>query len=337
MDKGLPDNAIGLTSTIPVEVVYAAGYVPVDLNNLFITSERPDRLIASAEAVGFSHTICAWIKGIYSVVMQNGLKRIIAVTGGDCSNTVALADLLRDRGVDVLTFDFPLNRDRKALQEEVERLIGTLSTTWKDVDRVRQRLGAIRRRLEELDRFTHKENVVTGFENHHFLVTSSDFQSDPDAYERALDRFLSLAGEREPFREEIRLGYLGVPPIFSGFYELVESFDGRVVFNEVQRQFSLPYQDRDLVDLYLKYTYPYTIDARLPDIRKAIKERRLDGLIHYTQTNCHRQIYDILLRERLPIPILTLEGDRPGNPDGRTAFRIETFLEMLKDRKEREG
>ncbi|MBW1945496.1 MAG: 2-hydroxyacyl-CoA dehydratase, partial [Deltaproteobacteria bacterium] len=45
------------------------------------------------------------------------------------------------------------------------------------------------------------------------------------------------------------------------------------------------------------------------------------------------QIYDIILRESLPLPVLTLEGDRPGKIDGRTAFRLEAFVEMLKDRK----
>ena len=32
----------------------------------------------------------------------------------------------------------------------------------------------------------------------------------------------------------MRLGYLGVPPIFAGFYEFIESLGGRVVFNEVR-------------------------------------------------------------------------------------------------------
>ena len=68
------------------------------------------------------------------------------------------------------------------------------------------------------------------------------------------------------------------------------------------------------------------------DIRKGIRERRLEGLIHYTQTFCFRQIYDIILRESISIPILTLEGDRPGVIDSRTAVRIETFIEMLKDK-----
>jgi benzoyl-CoA reductase/2-hydroxyglutaryl-CoA dehydratase subunit BcrC/BadD/HgdB len=94
----------------------------------------------------------------------------------------------------------------------------------------------------------------------------------------------------------------------------------------------MPFNQEDIINQYLKYTYPYDIEGRLKDIELAVYERRLDGLIHYTQTFCYRQIYDIILRKYLPVPILTLEGDRPGRIDGRTALRIETFVEMLKDR-----
>jgi len=143
---------------------------------------------------------------------------------------------------------------------------------------------------------------------------------------------LAEAEKREPIHDEVRLGFLGGPPIFHGFYEHMESLGARVVFNEVQRQFSMPFDEEDIVERYLRYTYPYGMEGRLRDIEKEIHERRLDGLIHYTQTFCYRQIYDMILRESLSLPILTLEGDRPGRIDSRTAFRIETFVEMLKDR-----
>jgi len=87
------------------------------------------------------------------------------------------------------------------------------------------------------------------------------------------------------------------------------------------------------LDQYLEYTYPYDMDGRLSDIKRSIKERQLDGLIHYTQMFCYRQIYDIIIRNELSIPVLTLEGDRPDKLDGRTSLRIETFVEMLKERK----
>jgi len=325
---------IGITATVPVEIILGAGFTPVDLNNLFITSESPEKLVREAEASGFSHSICSWIKGIYATVIERGIQTVIAVTGGDCSNTVALGELLQRRGVTVISFEYPHNRDPRVLKEQMEKLREALSVSWSDIEAVREGLGSVRAKLKVLDRFTYREDVVSGLENHQFLVASSDFNGDPDRFEQELDRFLQSVRERSPRRDEVRLGYLGVPPIFTEFYELIEDLGGRVVFNEMQRQFSMPYDLDDMVEQYLAYTYPYDVEGRIRDVREAIEERRLDGLIHYTQTFCYRQIYDIMLREALPVPMLTLEGDRPGRVDSRTTLRLETFLEMIRDRRE---
>ena len=325
---------IGITATVPVEIILAAGLKPVDLNNLFITAGSPGKLVAQAESAGFSHNICAWIKGIYSTVINHGIRDVIAVTGGDCSNTIALGELLERKGVRVIPFEYPLDRSRDSLQTQMESLRKELSTNWPEIETMGARLASIRVKLKKLDQLTYAANVVTGFENHQFLVSSSDFSGDPDAFEKELDQILVKVQDRPPRRDEIRLGYLGVPPIFTEFYEFIESLDARVVFNEVQRQFSMPFHEKDIVEQYLQYTYPYSMSTRLNDIKGAIIERQLDGLIHYTQTFCYRQIYDIVLRELMPIPLLTLEGDRPGPVDGRTALRIETFVEMLRARKE---
>jgi benzoyl-CoA reductase/2-hydroxyglutaryl-CoA dehydratase subunit BcrC/BadD/HgdB len=324
---------IGITATVPVEIIFAAGLKPVDLNNLFITSDRPEKLVAQAESAGFSHTVCAWIKGIYSTVINHGIKTVVAVTGGDCSNTIALGELLARKGVKVISFEYPLNRDRGALEAQMEKLRKSLSATWPDIEAAKRRIDKVRAGLKRLDQLTYLDNVVTGSENHLFLVSSSDFNGAPDQFSKTLDEFLVRAEKREPRYDKVRLGYLGVPPIFSQFYEFVQSLGARIVFNEVQRQFSMPVNHNNIVDQYLEYTYPYDVNGRLRDIEQAISERQLDGLIHYTQTFCYRQIYDIVIRESLPAPVLTLEGDRPGTIDSRTAFRVETFVEMLKDRK----
>ena len=89
---------IGITSTVPLEVIFAAGLTPVDINNIFIESEDPESLVTDAESAGFSSNICAWIKGIYSTVISYNIGRVVAVTGGDCSNTIALAEIMGLRG-----------------------------------------------------------------------------------------------------------------------------------------------------------------------------------------------------------------------------------------------
>jgi benzoyl-CoA reductase/2-hydroxyglutaryl-CoA dehydratase subunit BcrC/BadD/HgdB len=212
----------------------------------------------------------------------------------------------------------------------MDRLRQRLAITWDDIEKTKSMLDKIRGKLKKLDRLSWQENVVTGAENHLLLVSSSDFNGDPEKFEKDLDQFLAMAEKRNPFTSKIRLGCLGVPPIFSRFHDFIESLGARVVFNEVQRQFSMPYELKDIVEQYLEYTYPYDINSRLRDIEQAVSERQLDGLIHYTQTFCYRQIYDIIIRKDLSVPVLTIEGDRPGQVDGRTSLRIETFVEMLK-------
>ena len=180
----LSGKRVGITATVPVEIILAAGLEPIDLNNLFIASEFPDPLVTQAEAAGFSYGICAWIKGIYTTVLNHDIKDVICVTGGDCSNTIALGELLLRRGVRVISFEYPLQGGRGRLMSQMENLAEALSTTWSQIERKRVRLDRIRAKLKKLDRLTYHGNVVTGLENHLFLFSSSDIRGNPETLPR---------------------------------------------------------------------------------------------------------------------------------------------------------
>src|SRR4030042_3748374 len=109
--KKTKKGVIGFTTTIPVELVFAAGYEPCDLNNIFITDENPMRYIERAERDGFPKSLCNWVKGIYGVVMERGVDAVITVMEGDCSNTQALAEIFKHRGIRTIPFAFPYDRD----------------------------------------------------------------------------------------------------------------------------------------------------------------------------------------------------------------------------------
>jgi benzoyl-CoA reductase/2-hydroxyglutaryl-CoA dehydratase subunit BcrC/BadD/HgdB len=170
---------------------------------------------------------------------------------------------------------------------------------------------------------------VTGEENHLWLVNCSDFEGDPFRYERRARAFLKKAAARPARRGGIPIAFVGVPPIVTGLHAFLEGAGGRVVFNEVQRQFAMPGPAGSLAEQYLRYTYPYSIFERLADIRAETSRRKVRGIVHYVQSFCFRQIEDILLRKEIGLPVLTLEGDMPGPLDGRTKIRIQAFLEML--------
>ena len=327
------NQRVGLTTTVPIEVIYAGGKTPVDLNNIFITAEKPDHLVSEAEVAGFPRSSCSWIKGIFSAALHNGIKEVVAVTQGDCSNTHALIEVMQMRGIEVFPFSYPYDRDRSLLELQISKMMEHFRASEEEVRRQKERLDRVREKAQEIDRLCWQEGLVNGFEDHYYLVNTSDMMGDPEGYERELDRFLCEARSRTPLREEVRLGYVGVPPIFSDIYTFLEELGGRVVFNEMQRQFSMPFDTDDLVEQYLLYTYPYSIYHRLEDIKRELERREVDGLIHYVQAFCFRQIEDIILRKEINIPVLTLEGDRPTPLDGRARLRIESFMEMLRQRK----
>jgi len=323
---------VGFTTTIPLEVIVAAGKTPVDLNNFFIGGQHAPRFVEDAEMAGFPRNTCGWIKGIFTAVMESGIREMVAVTEGDCSYTKALMELLSLEGVTVIPFAYPHGRDRETLRFEIEKLMRHFSVEWEAVYQAKERLDLIRHKVREIDRLTWEQNVVSGRENHYFQVATSDMNSAPDTFEAEVDAFLREARCRTPFKDELRLAYIGVPPIFDDLYTFLESQGGRVVFNETQRQFAMPYDLNDLVEQYRSYTYPYDIFHRLSDIIPEAGKRRVDGVIHYVQSFCFRQIEDLIIRRKLPFPILTLEGDKPTRLDARTKIRIEGFLEMLAER-----
>ena len=321
---------IGITSTIPVEVIFAAGHTPCDLNNIFISAADPEYFVRRAEDAGFPRTTCAWIKGIYGVLLEEEIDTVIIVSGGDCSNSIALGEVLAHDGKRIIPFSYPLKPNVTGMETAIAKLIRELETTGDKVAGCKHQLDPIRRKLAELDRLTWHDNRVSGSENLLHLVSSSDFNGNTKLFSTNLDEFMAQAIKRQPGNHKIRLGIAGVPPIISNLFAVIEELGAAVVFNEVPRQFSLPWGPQSTIaEQYTRYTYPYQVERRLDDISKHCTERRIDGLIHYTQTFCFRQIEDILFKRKLDIPVLSLEADQPGPVDGRTLTRIETFIEML--------
>ena len=327
-----PGARIGLTTTIPVEVVLAAGLTPVDLNNLFIADPAAVVRVSQAEAAGFPRTLCAWIKGIYAALKAHPeIQAVIAACQGDCSNTQALGEILAAEGLEVIHFKFPYPRNREQLGREINALMARLGADPEAVERTRERLTPLRRQLRRLDRLTWETSQVNGRENFQWLISSSDFASDLTAYEQGLTAFLKEAeGRPDAADGRVRLGFAGIPPILTDLWPYLEELGAAVVYHEFPRQFSMPYETPDLVEQYLRYTYPYDIGGRLADLQEAVSTRRLDGLVHYTQSFCFRQMFDQFLRDHLNVPLLTIEGDRPTPLDSRTRMRLEAFVDVLR-------
>ncbi len=326
------NTTFGITSTIPLEIPLAAGKKVLDLNNIFITHPRAPDLVKAAEGEGFPRNCCSWIRGLYGLVRERKIERVIFVTGGDCSNTHAMMETLQPFLQETATFSFPFERNRTELGREMERFAGFFGISLDSAEEMGRKLASTRNLLCQADRMTWEGQLLSGSENLQWLVSASDFQGDPASFHGNLSDFLGRARKRSPINPDgVRIGILGVPPILTDVAEVLEGFGAKVVWNEMPLQFSLPFPDEDLTGRYLRFSYPYGVGARIEDIRQRIRERSIRGLVHYTQAFCHRQIHDIVIRREIDIPILTIEGETPGVCDQRTRLRLESFVEILKE------
>jgi len=332
-----PATCVGITATVPVEALLAAGRTPVDLNNVFITGPSPAADIQAAESRGFPVNCCAWIKGIYGAAHRLGIRQVVGVTQGDCSNTHALMELWTSEGIHVHHFEYPYPPSRLRLNSELDQFSAAFGTTRLKAEAMRERLEPIRTILRRLDELTWRTGQVTGAENHLWLISSTDFGGDVDDFHARAAALLAEAERRPERRADVRLGVIGIPPICDGLHDFIESQGAAVVFNEFQRQFAMLPPSANLTEQYLRYTYPYGVAMRIEDIRAQVEHRRLDGLVHYVQSFCFRHLQDRLIREALGVPVLTLEIDRPGPLDGRGRTRIEAFLEVLRGKRRPEN
>ena len=331
-------KTIGITTTIPTEVLLAAGYMPADLNNLFISDPNPQRYVNIAERDGFPANCCTWIKGIYGVALDKNIDTVICVTNGDCTNTAMLMEVLRLKGVDTIPFAYPDTPDEAAMQRPLETLASALGTTVEEAEKARRKLERARNMAHELDKLTWQEGVVGGKENHLWLVQASDFLGDVEEYEKQIGSLINDCRQRKPYPGDmLRLAYIGVPPVFAGdLYDFIEGHGARVIFNETQRQFAMPRRGGSLAQQYAAYTYPYSLTDRLNDILPQLQERRIDGVIHYVQSFCHRGIGDIVFRHHIQLPLLTLEGNKDYALAEQSKTRIETFLDIIGQHRSRD-
>lgn len=329
-------KSIGITTTVPSEVLLAAGYTPVDLNNILVTDREPGRFITLGERAGFPLNCCAWIKGIYGVVIERGIDTVLAVSGGDCSNTLMLAEILRLKGINIISFAFPDTPDISKMRTALAGLATNLGTSAEAAEKARQTLGPVREAARQLDDMTWRDNTVNGWENHLWLVSSSDFNGNAERYRQDVKRVIKAASARRPFPDdEVRLGYIGVPAVFAkDLYPFLEQHNARAVYNEIQRQFSMPSPADSLAEQYTNYTYPYAVSDRLRDIRAEIERRHINGIIHYVQAFCHRGIADIIFRQKIGVPVLTLEGNADFFLNSHIKTRLEAFIDII-ERKRR--
>jgi benzoyl-CoA reductase/2-hydroxyglutaryl-CoA dehydratase subunit BcrC/BadD/HgdB len=320
---------IGLTATIPLEILIASNRKPHDLNRLFLSDSNPQELIEEAELAGFPKSACPATKGVYGTALRHGVNELIVVTGGACGNIRSLMDILALHDMTIVPFSYPQDRSPDSLAHEIKKLAHHFNASPSGINQARIRLNAIRTKVHEIDRLCWQENKGSGAENHHVLLATSDMKGDPDRFEREIDQLLGKIANRKPRKEKIRLAYLGIPPLWSNLYETFEGLGGRVVYNEFPHQTSMPDLRDSLVEQYCGFTPHYDIFTRLAEIERQLETRQVHGIIHSLQSPCTGQVEDLIFRQRLKLPLLTLCTNRLGPVDNHTRMQIADFTNRL--------
>lgn len=323
----------GISSTLPIEVLLAAGRSILDLNNRFITAPDPGKFLENAHSEGLPRTYCSWTKGVFAAALAENLDEFVIVTGGDCTHSRIMAEKLEMGGMTVIPFCYPFQPDATRLETEIRQLATATDTTIQAAEQIWQQLQPLRRQLAEVDRLTWETGQVTGFENHCILISGSDCNGDPQIFSEDVKTLLQAAKKRPGDTTGPRLGIVGIPPIFNDLYQRLEESGVQVVYNELAREFSMAEPADGLVDQYLRYTYPYNVEFRMERIRRECQRRQLDGLIHYAQSFCFHHTEHDMLQEAAGLPMLRLEGHEPGPLDARSRTRLDAFVEQLKPRR----
>ena len=83
---------------------------------------------------------------------------------------------------------------------------------------------------------------------------------------------------------------------------------------------------------YSGYTFARNISHRIEFLKKELKKRGVDGIVHFHQYACHHKLEDPILREALTMhgyPYISIEADLPSNTPEQIKLRMEAFKERL--------
>jgi len=199
---------IAIFSTCPIEILYAAGLVPRDINNLFVTHERPESLLAEAEAAGIPPTVCTWTRALLGTTVAHRFPKALVVVRGDCANNAIVGRLLLPPSVEVIEFSYPQsNSDRPGLRKALRSLMRRLNVAPTQVDAVFERFRPIRQMLLQIDQLAAQGRIPAPVARF-CLLDSTDMGGDPDKYQA---RLAGLIAEclRDP---QPALAALGPPP-----------------------------------------------------------------------------------------------------------------------------
>lgn len=307
-------NTVGITALVPPELIFACGKKPCDVNNFV-----PKSTIQPASK------LCSWTAIWRDLIIKKELflDYLVVVAGGDCHNALVDGQKVAMSGFPTFYFFYPFEDDIRYLRSQLEKLSSFLGGV--EDKGAFEEVARIKRIALELER-KRVEGRISAKKVFDLMVSLSDMRGDLKNFKIAIGDV-----QEEDISYESRIALLGVPPIYRDFHEVLASLGLHVVFDELPYEFArLTGNDiDDLAKNYCNYTFSRELEFRIDFLKKELKKRKVDGVIHYTQFACHHLLEDDVLRNRLNYPFLTIQGDMPKKTPGPVRLRLEAFSEML--------
>ena len=305
---------IAITALVPPELIFACGGEPFDVNNVIPASKKTPR-----------NKLCAWtaIWQEMLVKREQEIDSLIVVAGGDCHNALVDGQKAAMSGIPTHFFFYPFDGDADYLESQLYKLTDFLGKI--EYPEKFREIGKLKKTGQQIDkkRLSGKISSVDAFR---IMISFSDLQGDLNAFQK------TIADVKEGDIElNNRVAMIGVPPIYHDFHEVAQSLDLQIVFDELPYEFirHSGVNIKEVARDYCDYTFARPLDFRIGFLRKELENRKVDGIIHYTQFACHHTLEDEVMRQKLDYPILTLQGDMPGKTPEQIKLRLEAFREMI--------
>jgi len=308
---------VGITALVPPEVIYAHGHSCIDVNNLVPYSHLKPKV-----------KLCAWTAIWREMIIRKEIEldSLVVVASGDCYNSVVEGEKISSFGYPVTYFFYPFDGNKKEMEKEIEKL--SLFLGKKRNEQAYEKIYELKGKAIELDEKRWK-GEIWGKELFPLLISFSDLGGDIDALQRKIEEF-----DYGDEVEGIPIALLGVPPIYYDFHEVAEHIGFHIVFDELAYEFIRlrGRNEREIAHNYASYSFARNITHRIRLLKKELRRRKIEGIIHYTQFPCHHILEDEILRKELPYLMLTIQGDLPQKTPEQIKLRLEAFYEMLEEK-----
>lgn len=305
---------IGITALVPPELIFSCGAAPFDVNNVIPASRKYP-----------GNKLCAWTAIWKEMLVKKEIKidSLVVVAGGDCHNALVDGQKAAMSGIPTHFFFYPFDGDTSYMESQLHRLSRFLGGI-RSPDMFKE-IAELKKQGKILDnkRCRGKFSSSDAFR---ILISFSDLAGDLAGFSRTISVL-----EEKDIDIRNRVALIGVPPIYHDFHEIAQSIGLHIVFDELPYEF-IRHGGCDIKEIardYCDYTFARPLEFRIDFLKKELKRRRVDGVIHYTQFACHHMLEDEVLREKLDHPVLTIQGDLPGNTPQQIILRLEAFREML--------